>query len=143
MAIQFDDRKGPTWHCIVGRNFGSFVTHGTSGSVISRCVWTFSRYYGENYCVQGVGALNVESSAKNELSNTAPISSATQYTTANSSQKRSTSSTFTSATVPSSFSRRSKRLSSQVGKEGKESLVHGARSTLSVWMSVPCVGSNA
>lgn len=22
-----DDRKGPTWHCIVGRNFGSFVTH--------------------------------------------------------------------------------------------------------------------
>ena len=25
----FDDRKGPTWHCIVGRNFGSFVTHGT------------------------------------------------------------------------------------------------------------------
>ena len=25
---QFDDRKGPTWHCIVGRNFGSFVTHG-------------------------------------------------------------------------------------------------------------------
>lgn len=26
---QFDERKGPTWHCIVGRNFGSFVTHGT------------------------------------------------------------------------------------------------------------------
>lgn len=25
----FDERKGPTWHCIVGRNFGSFVTHGT------------------------------------------------------------------------------------------------------------------
>ncbi|KAI1844791.1 hypothetical protein JX266_009019 [Neoarthrinium moseri] len=24
----FDDRKGPTWHCIVGRNFGSYVTHG-------------------------------------------------------------------------------------------------------------------
>jgi dynein light chain LC8-type len=24
-----DERKGPTWHCIVGRNFGSFVTHGT------------------------------------------------------------------------------------------------------------------
>lgn len=19
---------GPTWHCVVGRNFGSFVTHG-------------------------------------------------------------------------------------------------------------------
>ncbi len=26
---QFDERKGPTWHCIVGRNFGSFVTHET------------------------------------------------------------------------------------------------------------------
>ncbi|KAL7926760.1 dynein light chain type 1 domain-containing protein [Trichoderma austrokoningii] len=24
-----DERKGPTWHCIVGRNFGSFVTHET------------------------------------------------------------------------------------------------------------------
>jgi dynein light chain LC8-type len=26
--MQFDLRKGATWHCIVGRNFGSFVTHG-------------------------------------------------------------------------------------------------------------------
>src|SRR5215469_9325117 len=26
--LQFDTRKGATWHCIVGRNFGSFVTHG-------------------------------------------------------------------------------------------------------------------
>lgn len=25
---QFDSRAGATWHCIVGRNFGSFVTHG-------------------------------------------------------------------------------------------------------------------
>lgn len=25
----FDERKGPTWHCIVGRNFGSYVTHET------------------------------------------------------------------------------------------------------------------
>ena len=28
MIFQFDERKGATWHCIVGRNFGSFVTHG-------------------------------------------------------------------------------------------------------------------
>lgn len=21
-------KTGPTWHCVVGRNFGSFVTHG-------------------------------------------------------------------------------------------------------------------
>ncbi|KAJ5746635.1 hypothetical protein N7520_011817 [Penicillium odoratum] len=25
----FDSRKGATWHCVVGRNFGSFVTHET------------------------------------------------------------------------------------------------------------------
>lgn len=24
---EFDAKKGATWHCIVGRNFGSFVTH--------------------------------------------------------------------------------------------------------------------
>jgi len=24
---EFDRRYGPTWHCIVGRDFGSFVTH--------------------------------------------------------------------------------------------------------------------
>jgi dynein light chain LC8-type len=40
---QFDDRKGPTWHCIVGRNFGSFVTHGThsiSRMISAKCVLT-------------------------------------------------------------------------------------------------------
>ncbi|KAK6539500.1 Dynein light chain [Orbilia ellipsospora] len=26
---EFDQRYGSTWHCIVGRNFGSFVTHET------------------------------------------------------------------------------------------------------------------
>lgn len=26
---EFDSRHGPTWHCIVGRNFGSYVTHET------------------------------------------------------------------------------------------------------------------
>ena len=25
---EFDVKFGATWHCIVGRNFGSFVTHG-------------------------------------------------------------------------------------------------------------------
>lgn len=24
---EFDKRYNPTWHCIVGRNFGSYVTH--------------------------------------------------------------------------------------------------------------------
>lgn len=25
---EFDKRHGPTWHVVVGRNFGSYVTHG-------------------------------------------------------------------------------------------------------------------
>ncbi|RKP22542.1 dynein light chain type 1-domain-containing protein, partial [Syncephalis pseudoplumigaleata] len=24
---EFDKKYGPTWHCVVGRNFGSYVTH--------------------------------------------------------------------------------------------------------------------
>ncbi|KAA3456216.1 dynein light chain-like [Gossypium australe] len=27
---EFDKRHGPTWHCIIGRNFGSYVTHETN-----------------------------------------------------------------------------------------------------------------
>lgn len=27
---EFDKRYGTTWHCIVGKNFGSYVTHGMS-----------------------------------------------------------------------------------------------------------------
>ncbi|KAM9181203.1 dynein light chain 1, cytoplasmic-like [Dugong dugon] len=26
---EFDRKYGPIWHCIVGRNFGSYVTHET------------------------------------------------------------------------------------------------------------------
>ncbi|KAL3314541.1 Dynein light chain 1, cytoplasmic [Cichlidogyrus casuarinus] len=26
---EFDHKYGPTWHCIVGRNYGSYVTHET------------------------------------------------------------------------------------------------------------------
>ena len=26
---EFDRRYNPTWHCVVGRNFGSYVTHET------------------------------------------------------------------------------------------------------------------
>lgn len=26
---EFDSRHGPTWHCIVGSKFGSYVTHET------------------------------------------------------------------------------------------------------------------
>ncbi|KAI4364455.1 hypothetical protein MLD38_020545 [Melastoma candidum] len=27
---EFDKKHGPSWHCIVGRNFGSYVTHETN-----------------------------------------------------------------------------------------------------------------
>jgi hypothetical protein len=39
-VLQFDERKGATWHCIVGRNFGSFVTHG------KKMPWTEMRWFG-------------------------------------------------------------------------------------------------
>ncbi|VDN41075.1 unnamed protein product [Dibothriocephalus latus] len=26
---EFDKKHSPTWHCVVGRNFGSYVTHET------------------------------------------------------------------------------------------------------------------
>lgn len=29
----FDKKHNPTWHCIVGRNFGSFVTHESKGFI--------------------------------------------------------------------------------------------------------------
>ncbi|KAL2635420.1 hypothetical protein R1flu_006899 [Riccia fluitans] len=31
---EFDKKYNPTWHCIVGRNFGSYVTHETKHFVI-------------------------------------------------------------------------------------------------------------
>ncbi|KAF5394579.1 Dynein light chain [Paragonimus heterotremus] len=30
---EMDKRYGPTWHCVVGRNFGSYVTHETHSFV--------------------------------------------------------------------------------------------------------------
>ena len=29
VKLQFDERWNPSWHCIIGKNFGSFVTHET------------------------------------------------------------------------------------------------------------------
>ena len=29
ISQEFDKKHNPTWHCIVGRNFGSYVTHET------------------------------------------------------------------------------------------------------------------
>lgn len=40
---EFDRRHGPTWHVVVGKNFGSYVTHGESGSNCQLCL--FSRHY--------------------------------------------------------------------------------------------------
>jgi dynein light chain LC8-type len=33
---EFDKKYNPTWHCIVGRNFGSYVTHETKVLLLSR-----------------------------------------------------------------------------------------------------------
>lgn len=33
---EFDKRHGPTWHVVVGKNFGSYVTHGKL-SFFARC----------------------------------------------------------------------------------------------------------
>ena len=33
---EFDRRHGPTWHVVVGKNFGSYVTHGESSH--STCI---------------------------------------------------------------------------------------------------------
>jgi len=30
---EFDRLYGTTWHCVVGKNFGSFVTHETQGFI--------------------------------------------------------------------------------------------------------------
>ena len=32
---EFDKKYNPTWHCIVGRNFGSYVTHETKVCLIN------------------------------------------------------------------------------------------------------------
>lgn len=28
LKLAFDELYGPAWHCVVGRSYGSFVTHG-------------------------------------------------------------------------------------------------------------------
>lgn len=38
--IEFDKKYHPTWHCIVGRNFGSYVTHETKHFIY--CLSPFS-----------------------------------------------------------------------------------------------------
>jgi len=44
--MQFDERKGATWHCIVGRNFGSFVTHGLYPLTMN-VMWTYADDHAE------------------------------------------------------------------------------------------------
>ncbi|KAJ7281612.1 hypothetical protein C8J57DRAFT_1298138 [Mycena rebaudengoi] len=38
---EFDRRHGPTWHVVVGKNFGSYVTHGESVVAITLYTSTF------------------------------------------------------------------------------------------------------
>ena len=43
---EFDKRHGPTWHVVVGKNFGSYVTHGASllpVHVLERAIAVYAR----------------------------------------------------------------------------------------------------
>ena len=40
---EFDKRHGPTWHVVVGKNFGSYVTHGEHSSSSRPCPPTPAR----------------------------------------------------------------------------------------------------
>ncbi|KAJ8521730.1 hypothetical protein ONZ45_g1613 [Pleurotus djamor] len=33
---EFDRKHGPTWHVVVGKNFGSYVTHGEPISILEK-----------------------------------------------------------------------------------------------------------
>lgn len=33
IKVEFDQRWSPHWHCVIGRNFGSFVTHETKSFI--------------------------------------------------------------------------------------------------------------
>nr|CDS27992.1 dynein light chain [Hymenolepis microstoma] len=38
----FDEKYGPLWHCIVGKDFGSYVTHQDQGFIVFRVDdWAF------------------------------------------------------------------------------------------------------
>lgn len=34
LKLAFDELYGPAWHCVVGRSYGSFVTHGISNEYL-------------------------------------------------------------------------------------------------------------
>ncbi|VDL61487.1 unnamed protein product [Hymenolepis diminuta] len=39
---RFDEKYGPLWHCIVGRDFGSYITHQEQGFIVFRVDdWAF------------------------------------------------------------------------------------------------------
>ena len=33
IKLEFDKKYGPSWHCVVGTSFGSFVTHDTKNFI--------------------------------------------------------------------------------------------------------------
>lgn len=38
---EFDQKYGPTWHCVIGNRFGSYVTH--ESKVINNDLWACAR----------------------------------------------------------------------------------------------------
>lgn len=44
---EFDRRHGPTWHVVVGKNFGSYVTHGQCFDCYMSCCASDTRFWSE------------------------------------------------------------------------------------------------
>jgi len=60
---EFDKKYNPTWHCIVGRNFGSYVTHETKhfiyfylGQVAILLFKSGWNYVGDGWEVEAIGS---------------------------------------------------------------------------------------
>jgi dynein light chain LC8-type len=47
---EFDRKHGPTWHVVVGKNFGSYVTHGMSSGPTSNTRDAFLYASSKNTC---------------------------------------------------------------------------------------------
>ncbi len=69
---EFDKRHGPTWHVVVGKNFGSYVTHGPSPLFLSPLPLAYSRLLLPAMVIAQIARLSVLSCGWIELMNVSP-----------------------------------------------------------------------